>query len=72
MIHVLAFYRLLFSIQNLVWTVENFKAAMSIPVALGLDPTVANSGKTSYFSMITNNILLFFLFKAYWLMMQLY
>jgi hypothetical protein len=52
--------------------VENFKAAMSIPAALGLDPTVANSGKTSYFSMRTDNILMFFLFKAYWLMMQLY
>jgi hypothetical protein len=44
--------------------VENFKAAMSIPAALGLDPTVANSGKTSYFITRTESILLAFLFKA--------
>lgn len=33
------------AIFNTELSVENFKAAMSIPAALGLDPTVANSGK---------------------------
>lgn len=32
------------AISNTNLSVENFKAAMSIPSALGLDPTVANSG----------------------------
>lgn len=42
------------AIFNTELSVENFKAAMSIPAALGLDPTVANSG-----NMRTDNILLF-------------
>ena len=35
------------AIFNTELSVENFKAAMSIPASLGLDPTVANSGKMS-------------------------
>uniref|UniRef100_I1NUD0 FAD-binding domain-containing protein n=1 Tax=Oryza glaberrima TaxID=4538 RepID=I1NUD0_ORYGL len=39
--HSQAFYNV--AIFNTELSVENFKAAMSIPAALGLDPTVANS-----------------------------
>uniref|UniRef100_A0A6V7QS98 FAD-binding domain-containing protein n=1 Tax=Ananas comosus var. bracteatus TaxID=296719 RepID=A0A6V7QS98_ANACO len=33
------------AISNTALSVENFKAAMSVPSALGLDPTIANSGR---------------------------
>lgn len=33
------------AIFNTALSVQNFKAAMGVPAALGLDPTVANSGK---------------------------
>jgi len=33
------------AIFNTKLSVENFKAAMSIPATLGLGPTIANSGK---------------------------
>lgn len=33
------------AIFNTELSVQNFKAAMEVPAALGLDPTVANSGK---------------------------
>lgn len=32
------------AIFNTALSVQNFKAAMAVPAALGLDPTVANSG----------------------------
>ncbi|RRT72288.1 hypothetical protein B296_00003025 [Ensete ventricosum] len=36
----------LIAIYNTSLSVENFRAAMSVPAALGLDPAIANSGKT--------------------------
>ncbi|GFY99991.1 FAD/NAD(P)-binding oxidoreductase family protein [Actinidia rufa] len=33
------------AISNTALSVQNFRAAMAVPAALGLDPTVANSGK---------------------------
>ncbi|RWW12353.1 hypothetical protein GW17_00023984 [Ensete ventricosum] len=33
------------AIYNTSLSVENFRAAMSVPAALGLDPAIANSGK---------------------------
>ena len=33
------------AIFNTELSVQNFKAAMGVPAALGLDPNVANSGK---------------------------
>lgn len=30
---------------NTALSVQNFRAAMEVPSALGLDPTIANSGK---------------------------
>ena len=33
------------AISNTALSVQNFRAAMTVPAALGLDPTVANSGK---------------------------
>lgn len=32
------------AIFNTALSVQNFRAAMSVPAALGLDPTIANSG----------------------------
>lgn len=36
------------AVFNTELSIENFKAAMAVPAALGLDPTVANSGKPIY------------------------
>lgn len=36
------------AISNTLLSVNNFKAAMSVPAALGLDPTVANTGEITF------------------------
>ena len=33
------------AVFNTELSIQNFKAAMAVPAALGLDPTIANSGK---------------------------
>ncbi|KAK1576861.1 hypothetical protein Q3G72_017051 [Acer saccharum] len=40
------------AISNTTLSVQNFKAAMAVPSALGLDPTVANSGDKIKFLLI--------------------
>ncbi|KAK0574509.1 hypothetical protein LWI29_024766 [Acer saccharum] len=44
--------RLGIAISNTTLSVQNFKAAMAVPSALGLDPTVANSGDKIKFLLI--------------------
>lgn len=39
------FWMFQIAIYNTSLSVENFRAAMSVPAALGLDPAIANSGK---------------------------
>jgi hypothetical protein len=51
------------AIFNTELSVENFKAAMSIPAALGLDPAVANSGAT-FCSSIMEVTFSYFLVKV--------
>lgn len=40
------------AIFNTNLSIQNFKAAMAVPGALGLDPTIANSGKLIYHSLL--------------------
>lgn len=35
------------ALSNTALSIQNFRAAMAVPAALGLDPIVANSGKES-------------------------
>lgn len=37
------------AISNTELSVKNFKAAMSVPATLGLDPTIANAGQIKFF-----------------------
>ncbi|KAM5578293.1 hypothetical protein ABKV19_008546 [Rosa sericea] len=40
------------AIFNTTLSIQNFKAAMAVPGALGLDPTIANSGKLIYYNLL--------------------
>jgi hypothetical protein len=42
------------AIFNTALSVQNFRAAMAVPTALGLDPTVANSGKPTHLIAVKN------------------
>lgn len=49
---------------NTALSVENFKAAMAVPSALGLDPTIANSGKPMQLLLQTLLLFFFYLFSS--------
>jgi hypothetical protein len=42
------------AIFNTALSVQNYRAAMAVPAALGLDPTVANSGKPTHLIALKN------------------
>lgn len=42
-------------------SIQNFEAAMAVPAALGLDPTIANSGGTSKHKFST-----FIIIRGFW------
>lgn len=54
---------------NTALSVENFKAAMAVPAALGLDPSIANSGISLLlkfgFSLVLLHNQLFFIYLQY-------